>query len=170
MTASAAASNNRKVVSAGIIAERAVVCTCNARNDENVFSNIEVAGLELAGKSIANAEFHYSKVTDAVFENCDINYGEFKFAVLENVTFVNAVISTFLLLTMSSLSTAFLTAANSTLPPVKLCLKTALSTVRNSTPIRWISPCSTVLLKEPNSTAAANLPFTLRTAIFPVQR
>ena len=89
MTASATASNNRKVVSAGIIAERAVVCTCNARNDENVFSNIEVAGLILAGKSIANAEFHYSKVTDAVFENCDINYGEFKFAVLENVTFVN---------------------------------------------------------------------------------
>ena len=37
-------------------------------------------------------------------------------------------------------------------------------------PTRWISPCSTALLQDVNSTAAVNLPSTLRTAIFPVQR
>ena len=89
MTASATASNNRKVVSAGVIVEKAAACTCNARNNENAFTNIEVTGLELAGKNISNAEFLYSKITDSVFENCDISYGEFKFAVLENVTFTN---------------------------------------------------------------------------------
>ncbi|MBE6394806.1 MAG: pentapeptide repeat-containing protein [Lentisphaerae bacterium] len=88
MTTSTAASN-RKVVSTAIIAEKAAVCTCNARNNENAFSNIEVTGLELVGKSITNAEFLYSKITDSVFENCDISYGEFKFAELENVTFTN---------------------------------------------------------------------------------
>ena len=50
MTTSTAASN-RKVVSTAIIAEKAAVCTCNARNNENAFSNIEVTGLELVGKA-----------------------------------------------------------------------------------------------------------------------
>jgi uncharacterized protein YjbI with pentapeptide repeats len=88
MTTSCAASN-RKAVSAATIVEKAAVCTCNARNNENAFSNIEVTGVELVGKSISNAEFLYSKVTDSVFENCDISYGEFKFAELKNVSFVN---------------------------------------------------------------------------------
>ena len=88
MTTSTAAFN-RKAVSAATIIEKAAVCTCNARNNENAFSNIEVTGLELTGKNITNAEFLYSKITDSVFENCDISYGEFKFAEFENVSFVN---------------------------------------------------------------------------------
>lgn len=89
MSDSAASVINRKVVSAEFIAEKAAICTCNARNSECNFHNLEVTALTLNGKSITNAEFLYSKITDTVFENCDISYGEFKFAVLENVSFIN---------------------------------------------------------------------------------
>ena len=61
----------------------------NNRRNDNEFHNIAAADAVIEGKNLRNAQFHFAKMTNIRFAQCDLSYSEFKFAEFENVTFEN---------------------------------------------------------------------------------
>ncbi|MBO4632447.1 MAG: pentapeptide repeat-containing protein [Lentisphaeria bacterium] len=68
--------------------KKALMVSCgNLRNSEDNFQNLEIDGLTVENKNLVRTEFHYAKLTNAVFTGVNLEGADFQFAELDNVVF-----------------------------------------------------------------------------------